>query len=85
MSQIEIYTKPGCSNCAKAKQQMAAKGIQFITHTIGTDVTRSEVVALFPEARNLPIITRGGIEVTLDEVCQLNPTTQLLLEGNADD
>ena len=37
MSEVTIYTKPGCPYCAAAKDDLQQKGIQYTEHNVKAD------------------------------------------------
>jgi glutaredoxin len=76
--QIIVYTKPNCERCAKAKHALTLNKIDFKTLVIGEDIDRGTVVAHFPGVTILPIITRDGVRVLLEEIVPKGP--QLLNE-----
>jgi glutaredoxin 3 len=55
-----IYTKDACGYCVKAKALAKQRGIEYREMKLGVDVTREEVVSLFPNARTFPIIVIDG-------------------------
>lgn len=57
---IELYSKPGCGVCVKAKSLLNVNGLTFKEYVIGEDVTREQVLERFPGKTNLPIITIDG-------------------------
>jgi thioredoxin reductase (NADPH) len=67
---IEVYTKPDCIYCNRAKALLAEKNFEYTQYMIGKDVTREEVVAKFPNARTVPIIVVD--EVWIGGYDQLN-------------
>lgn len=40
---IEIYTKPGCTFCAKAKQLLHTKGIKYTELNLGTTASKEDI------------------------------------------
>lgn len=57
---IELYTKPSCHHCQRAKQILRAQELVFYVHEIGKDITRDEVILKFPTAKTLPVIVVNG-------------------------
>lgn len=74
MDDVTIYTRPDCSACVQTKAFLKTNGIEFTEQVIGVDVTREEVVNMFPTARMLPVITTSqkmilnGIEGLKEEL-----------------
>lgn len=63
MSNIIVYTKPGCGYCTQAKALLASKNLSFIEMTLGKELTREEFIGLFPEVKVLPFIIADGKHV----------------------
>ena len=57
---IEIYGKPHCPECEKAKAFCETKGLEYVYKTLGTDYTREQLIEQFPGARAVPQITVQG-------------------------
>ena len=57
---IEIYGKPACPYCDKAKALCETKGFDFSYKSMGTDYTREELMEMFPTARTVPQIKVNG-------------------------
>ena len=73
---VSIYTKKSCSFCDKAKTLLNNFNIEFTEYCIGENVTREEVVAMFPGVNYVPILV-------MEDGRQVNGATELelLLEG----
>jgi glutaredoxin len=54
---INVISKENCPFCDKAKALLKSKDMPFNQFMIGVDITREEVMASFPQARAVPIIT----------------------------
>jgi glutaredoxin len=65
MSQVEIFTKPGCPYCAAAKEDFQRKGINFVEHNVkaSRDALR-RMVELNGGLPRVPTIVQGS-EVTV--------------------
>ena len=58
---IEIYGKPQCPFCDRAKALCEQRGLEYTYKSLGTDYTREELLELFPNARTVPqIIIQGN-------------------------
>jgi glutaredoxin len=57
---IEIWGKPACPSCMKAKQLCETRGFKFTYKELGKDFDREEVFENFPEARTFPQIKVNG-------------------------
>lgn len=57
MAKVEIYTKMGCGYCARAKQLLAYKGVEFTEYDVtmgGPD--KKAMLERKPDARTVPQI-----------------------------
>ena len=65
MSQVEIFTKPGCPYCAGAKDDFRSRGTDFVEHNVkaSRDALR-RMVELNGGLRRVPTIVQDG-EVTV--------------------
>jgi glutaredoxin len=57
---IEIWSKPACPYCVKAKNLCEQKGYQYTYKMLDEDFTREELFEKFPTARTFPQITTHG-------------------------
>ena len=60
---IEIYGKPMCPFCEKAKQFCEMHGFEYTYKSLGTDYTKEELLEQFPGARTVPQIIVGGTKI----------------------
>ena len=60
---IEIYGKPQCPFCDKAKSLCETRGFKYTYKSLGTDYTREELMEQFPNARTVPQIVIGGKKI----------------------
>ena len=60
---IEIYGKPACPSCTKAKAWVEARGYKFKYYTLDADFTRDELFEQFPTAKTFPQIRIGEHKV----------------------
>lgn len=70
---IEIYGKPACASCVKAKNWCESRSLPFEYYTLDKDFTREELFEQFPEAKTFPQIKVnstivGGYEALLSYV-----------------
>lgn len=65
MSQVEIFTRPGCPYCAAAKDDLRHRGVPFVEYNVkaSRDVLR-RMVELNGGQRRVPTIVQDG-EVTV--------------------
>lgn len=60
MSNVVVYTKLNCPYCVKAKKDLSDNNYLYTEMVIEVDITRSEFLAMFPEARSAPYILVNG-------------------------
>ena len=60
---IEIYGKPMCPYCDKAKRLCETRQFKFTYKSLGTDYTREELLEQFPNARTVPQIVINGKKI----------------------
>ena len=52
-----IFSKDACPYCTAAKELLTSKGIKFVEHTIGKNISKNDmIVALGREVRTVPQI-----------------------------
>jgi glutaredoxin 3 len=57
---IEIYGKPQCPYCDRAKALCTQQGLEYTYKSLGTDFGREEMLETFPGARTFPQIKIDG-------------------------
>jgi len=57
---IEIYGKPACPYCDKAKAFCEMRNLEYTYKSLGTDYTKEELLETFPGARSVPQIRING-------------------------
>jgi glutaredoxin len=57
---IEIYGKPSCAFCDRAKQLCEQRELDYRYYQLDEDFTREEVLEMFPGARTFPQIKVSG-------------------------
>lgn len=57
---IEVYSKPNCEYCNKAKILLNRFEIPYTVYEIGKDVDRDTVIKRFPSVPIVPIIVKDG-------------------------
>lgn len=60
---IEIYGKPMCPFCDKAKNLCENRGFKYTYKSLGTDYSKEELLEMFPGARTVPQIVINGEKV----------------------
>lgn len=60
---IEIYGKPQCPYCDKAKRLCETRGYKFVYKTLDVDYTREELLETFPNVRTVPQIIVNGTKI----------------------
>jgi len=79
MARVEIYTKWGCSYCARAKSLLAAKGVEYDEIDISVVAgKRQEMMSRAPGRSTVPQIFIGGRHVGgSDDLAELERNGQL--------
>ena len=57
---IEIWSKPSCPYCVKAKNLCEQQGYEYKYYMLDEDFTREELFEIFPTARTFPQIKIDG-------------------------
>ena len=57
---VEIWGKPACPYCVKAKALCEKLNIEYTYKQLGVDFDREQVFEAFPEARTFPQIKING-------------------------
>lgn len=61
MSDITIYTKPGCPYCAAAKDDLQQRGLRFAEHNVKADqAALRDMLKLNGNRRQVPTIVQDG-------------------------
>lgn len=61
MSDITIYTKPGCPYCAAAKDDLQRRGVQYTEHNVKADpAALREMLERNGYRRQVPTIVQDG-------------------------
>ena len=61
MSDITIYTKPGCPYCAAAKDDLQQRGLQYAEHNVKADpAALRDMLKLNGNRRQVPTIVQDG-------------------------
>lgn len=68
MSDVTIYTKPGCPYCAAAKADLQQRGTPYTEHNVKADrAALKRMLELNGGRRHVPTIVRAGkVEVGFD-------------------
>lgn len=61
MSDITIYTKPGCPYCAAAKDDLQRRGVHYTEHNVKADQKAlREMLEVNGNRRQVPTIVQDG-------------------------
>jgi len=60
---IEIYGKPQCPFCDKAKSLCETRKFKYVYKQLGMDFDREQIMEMFPTARTFPQIVINGQNV----------------------
>lgn len=85
---IELYTREQCSNCVVVKNALNKADLNYKEYVIDRDITRENVLNLFPEAKILPVVVVdgtwiGGKDEILRIVAQKNQNEHEMKDANA--
>jgi glutaredoxin len=60
MSDVTIYTKPGCPYCAAAKDDLQRRGLRYTEHNVRADqAALRQMLELNENRRRVPTIVQG--------------------------
>lgn len=57
---VEIYSKPACGYCVRAKSTLTNLGVKYEEKILGPDFDREFMLEKFPNARTFPQIVING-------------------------
>jgi glutaredoxin 3 len=79
MPKIEIYTTPFCPYCARAKNLLSGKGVEFVEHDVMMNASlRKKMAEMAGGARSVPqIFVDGGHIGDSDGIHQLDAAGKL--------
>ena len=60
---IELYTRPGCTYCDKAKGMLRSVGALYQEHIVDVHITKEALMEQFPGAKTLPIVVINGTHI----------------------
>lgn len=60
MHETIVYSKPNCPHCVAAKRMLDTLNIEYSIKELGEDISREELLHLFPSARTMPQIVLYG-------------------------
>lgn len=76
---IQIYSKPNCSQCDSVKYYLKSNNVPFTELTLGIDFTREQLVEQFPNQKMFPVIVVDGYNVGTQAVL-----TKMITETKAE-
>lgn len=57
---VELYTIPGCTHCAAAREDLEWRGIEFVEYDVSADESaRARLIGLTGQ-RSVPVIIEAG-------------------------
>lgn len=59
MTEIKIYTKPGCPYCAAAKTDLDGRGAEYDEFDVLSDPSAMEEMTKLSGGRTVPVIVEG--------------------------
>ena len=57
---IEVYGRPNCNWCVKAKELLNQYGLNYSYSIVGEDIGINEITEMFPGVRTVPIVAVDG-------------------------
>jgi glutaredoxin 3 len=63
ISHVELYTKPDCPYCTRAKHLLKTMNIQFNEQMLNRDFTREILLEKFPHAKSYPLVVIDGFHI----------------------
>lgn len=63
ISHVELYTKPDCPYCTRAKQLLKTFNIPFNEQLLGREFTREILLEKFPYAKSYPLVVIDGFHI----------------------
>ena len=60
MHETIVYSKPNCPHCVSAKRMLDNLKIEYSERVLGADLSREDLLSLFPNARTMPQIVLHG-------------------------
>lgn len=63
MLDVQIYSKPQCGYCVRAKMTLDKLGVKYKEKILGPDFDREFMLETFPNARTFPQIVINGTNI----------------------
>ena len=60
---VELWTKPGCSHCSRAKNLLTSHGISFNEKVLDVNFTKEQLLENYPSAKTFPVIVVDGFYI----------------------
>jgi glutaredoxin 3 len=81
---VEVYTKPDCPYCSRAKQLLRNQGVSYTEYKLDEHFTREIILEKYPNAKSYPIIVLDGFNIggytqLIEKINQLNEDTRQTL------
>jgi glutaredoxin 3 len=57
---IELYTRPNCPHCTKAKTILKSVGAHFQEYVVDVTVTKEKLLEMYPGVKTLPVVVING-------------------------
>ena len=65
MAKVELYTMPGCPYCAKARDDLVSRGVDFVEYDCDADKDAFERVKKLSGGTSVPVIVDENGVVTV--------------------
>jgi len=84
INHVEIWSKPDCPYCARAKSVLRTNNISFTEKMLNRDFTREILKETYPSAMSFPVVVVdgfyiGGYTQLAEKLNEQNNSTQRLL------
>ena len=57
---IELWTRPGCSHCSRARKLLESHGVSFNEKVLDVNFTKEQLLENYPTAKTFPVIVIDG-------------------------
>lgn len=60
---VVVYSREGCGHCLAVKAILANRRLPYAEYVVGRDLTRDELVEMYPGTRSLPVVVVDGLNI----------------------
>lgn len=58
---IQVFGRATCPSCVQAKNWLASAGAAFSYYEIDRDISKQELLQMFPETKSIPVVVAFGV------------------------